>query len=79
MPRPGQPLLAELVAVAEQLVAAADGEQDGAVVDGRGERLALGRDHVGGDRALVAVLAAADVEQVVGGGVERRRPGRRPA
>ena len=31
----GQPLLAELVAVAEQLVAAADGEQDGAVFDRR--------------------------------------------
>ena len=42
MPEPRQRLLAELVAVAEQLVAAADGEQDGAVVDRRGERLALG-------------------------------------
>ena len=34
----GQRLLAELVALAEQLVAAADGEQGGAVVDRRGER-----------------------------------------
>ena len=41
-PEPRQGLLAELVAVAEQLVAAADGEQDGAVVDRGGERLALG-------------------------------------
>ena len=57
--------------MAEQLVAAADGEQDGAVADRRGERLALGLDHVGGDRALVAVLPAADVEEVVGGGVDR--------
>ncbi len=66
--------------MAEQLVAAADGEQDGAVVDRGGERLALAGDHVGGDRALVAVLAAADVDEVVGGRVEplaRARPPRR--
>ena len=35
------PLVAELVGVAEQLVAAADGEHDGAVRDRGGERLAL--------------------------------------
>ena len=57
--------------MAEQLVAAADGEQDGTVVRGRGERLALARHHVGRDGALVAVLAAAEVDQVVGAGVDR--------
>jgi kynurenine formamidase len=66
-----QALLAELVAVAEQLVAAADGEQHSAVGDRRGERVALAIRHVGGDGALVAVLAAADVEEVVGAGVDR--------
>ncbi len=70
-PEARQLLLAELVAVAEQLVAAADGEQGGAVVDRRRERLALAGDQVGGDHALVAVLAAADVDEVVGGGVDR--------
>ncbi len=69
-PEPGQALLAQLVAVAEQLVAAADGEQDGSVVDRRRQRLALARDHVGGDGTLVAVLAAAEVEEVVGRGVD---------
>ena len=64
------PALAELVAVAEQLVAATDGEHDGAVADGGRERLALGLQHVGGDQLLVAVLAATDVDQVVRGGVE---------
>ena len=62
------PLLAELVAVAEQLIAAADREHDGAVVDRGRDRLALGLTHVRGDQLLVAVLAAADVEQVVRAG-----------
>src|ERR1044072_6729278 len=42
-----------------------------------GKRLALARDHVGGDRSLVAVLAAADVEEVVGVGIDcLAEPGR---
>ena len=56
--------------MAEQLVAAADGEQRGAVVDRRGQSVALALDHVGGDGALVAVLAAAEVDEVVRGRVE---------
>jgi hypothetical protein len=64
-PQPRQLLLAELVAVAEQLIAAADRQQGGAVVDRRGQRRPLGRDHVGRHHALVAVLAAADVEEIV--------------
>ena len=59
-----------LVGVAEQLVAAADGEHDGAAVRGRMEGVALCVRHVVGDRRLVAVLAAADVEEVMGVGVE---------
>ena len=54
----------------EQLVAAADGEHSGTVVDRRRERLALGLDHVPGDQALIAVLAATDVDQVVGPRIE---------
>ena len=77
-PEPGDPLVAELVAVAEQLVAAADGEHRGAVVDRGRERVALGREHVLGDQPLVAVLAAADVDQVVGAGVEALARARRP-
>src|SRR6185437_9239937 len=68
---PGQRLLAQLVALAEQLVAAADGEEDCAVVDRLRKRRALGLDHVGGDGALVAVLAAADVEEVVRARIDR--------
>ena len=64
------PLVAELVAVAEELIAAADGEHDGAVPGRAGNRVALGRDHVCGHDLLVAVLAAADVDEVVRGGVE---------
>ncbi len=70
-PDPGQLLAAHLVVVAEQLVAAADGQHDGAAARGGVERVALGGGHVVGDRGLVAVLAAADVEEVVGVGVER--------
>src|SRR5215213_9897498 len=69
-PEAGQPLLAELVAVPEQLVAAAYREQYGAVIGRPGKRLALGCDHVGGDRALVAILPAADVEEVMRGRVD---------
>ena len=72
-----EPLAAELVAVAEQLVAAADGE-DHLAARGRGvQRVALDGGEVLGAQRLVAVLAAADVEEVVRVGVERRRRGRR--
>ena len=70
MPESRQGLLAELVAVTEQLVATADGKHDRAFADRGDERLALGLRHVGGDGALVAVLPAADVEEVVGGRVD---------
>ena len=69
-PDPGDPLVAELVVVAEELVAAAHGEDDAAGV-GRGvQRVALGVDHVLGAQRLVAVLGAADVEEVVRVGVD---------
>ena len=51
------------VEAAEQLVAAADGEQRRAVRDFRPQRVALGGE-VGRDQRLLAVLAAADVEEV---------------
>ena len=51
------------VEAAEQLVAAADGEQRRAVRDVRPQRVALGGE-VGCDQRLLAVLAAADVEEV---------------
>ena len=69
-PTPGKPLTSEFVGVAEQLVAAADGE-DHLAGGGRGvQRVALDRREVLGAQRLVAVLAAADVEEVVGVGVE---------
>ena len=57
---------AVLVAVeaAEQLVAAADGEHGGAVVE-RGAEGAGARREVGRDEGLLAILAAADVEEIV--------------
>ena len=70
-PDAGDALVAELVVVAEQLDAAADAEHDGAAA-GRGvQRVALGLDEVLGAERLVAVLAAAEVEEVVGVGVDR--------
>src|SRR5258705_13351520 len=66
----GKALLAKLVGVAEQLVAAANGEDRGIARHGSGERLALRLDHVGGNRPLVAVLAAAGVDEGGVGGVE---------
>ena len=64
--------------MAEELVAAADGEHGGAVADGGSSASRLVVDHVGGHHALVAVLAAADVEEVVSAGVEAlARPGSR--
>ena len=61
---------AERVAVAEQLVAAADAEHERAAVGGGVQRLALGLDEVQRAEALVAVLAAAEVEEVVRVGVD---------
>ena len=60
------------VAAPEQLVPAADREQRGAVRDGLRDRRAL-RGEVGRDQRLLAVLAAADVEEVVRARVGRRR------
>ena len=56
--------VAAAVAAAEQLVAAADGEQRGAAVDRLAQRRAVAGE-VGRDHRLLAVLAAADVEEVV--------------
>src|SRR4051794_36530495 len=50
-------LRAELVAVAEQLIAAADSEHERAAAGGRMQRLALGRHEVQRAEALIAVLA----------------------
>ncbi len=55
---------------AEQLVPAAHGQQGGAVRERLVDALALVRE-VGGDERLLAVLAAADVEQVVLPGSQR--------
>ncbi len=63
-------LVAQLVAVPEQLVAAAHREQRDALIDRRGDRIALGPHHVLGDQDLIAILAAPDVDQVVFRGVE---------
>ena len=57
------------IAAAEELVAAADGEQRRAAVDRRLDRRAL-RDEVRRDQRLLAILAAADVEQVVLAGAD---------
>src|SRR5262245_54026194 len=69
-PEAGDRLLAELIAVPEQLIAATDGQERCAVVDGGGDRLALGLEHVLGDQHLVAILAAPDVDQVMFARVE---------
>ncbi len=75
-PTPGQHLVAELVGVPEQLVAAADG-QDDRPARGRGvEAIALEPGQVGGAQLLVAVLAAADVVEVGAVGVQRAPRGR---
>src|SRR5581483_12130477 len=55
------------VGTAEQLVAAAHGENARAAVDRAVQRVAL-RDEVARDERLLAVLAAADVEEVDTGG-----------
>ena len=63
--------LPELVAVPEELVAAADREHDGAVVHRLRESGSLGRDEVARDDPLVAVLAASQIDEVMGPGVQR--------
>ncbi len=55
--------LVAAVAVAEQLVAAADGEQRRAVVERRAQRGRLAQELLG-DEHLVAILPAADQDQV---------------
>ena len=60
-----QLLAAELVRVAEQLVAAADGEHHRAAARGGVERVALRGLHVVRDGDLVAILPAAHVDEVV--------------
>ena len=64
-------LRAQRVGVPEQLVAAAHAEHERAARSGRVQTVALGLDQVLGAQALVAVLAAADVEEVVRVRVER--------
>ena len=61
----GQLLAAKLVRVAEQLVAAADGEHHRAAARGGVERIALRGLHVARDGDLVAVLPAAHVDEIV--------------
>src|SRR4051794_15917764 len=61
----GEPLAAELVGVAEQLVAAADREYDAPALRGGVERVALDRGEVERAELLVTVLTAAEVEEIV--------------
>ena len=70
-PDPGHALVAQLVVVAEQLDAAADAQDDRAAVGGGVQRVALGVDQILRAELLVAVLAAAEVEEVVRVGVDR--------
>src|SRR4029078_3960551 len=64
-------LAVEAVGAPEQLIAAADAEHDRVARRRALERVALGGEQVLGAQALVAVLAAAEVEEVVGVGIER--------
>jgi hypothetical protein len=66
----GDRSISQLIAVAEQLVAAADGEQSGAILDGRRDRLTLRPQHVLGNEHLIAVLPAPDVDQVMRARIE---------
>src|SRR5205807_9193675 len=63
-------LVPKRVVVAEQLKAAAHAEHDRAARRRRMQRGALGLDQVLGAQALVAVLAPAEVEEVVCAGIE---------
>src|SRR4029079_3471244 len=63
--------VASAVAAAEQLVAAAHRQQSRSTCDGVTDRIAARRE-VGGDHRLLAVLTAADVDEVVRSRRERR-------
>ena len=69
-PTPGSRSSPELVAVAQQLQPAADREHDRAAVRRGVQRVALDRREVARAQRLVAVLAAAEVEEVVRVGVD---------
>ena len=73
----GDHLVGERVAVAEQLIAAADAEHDRAAAGGGVQRLALGLHEVQRAEALVAILTAAEVEEVVRVGVDGLAEARR--
>ena len=66
----GEPLAAQLVGVAEQLVAAADGEDDAPALGGGMQRVALDGGEVERAQLLVTVLTTAEVEEVVRVGVD---------
>jgi hypothetical protein len=76
-PNPREPLVAELVRAPEQLIAAADGEHHRTMAGGGVQGIPLGGRHVVGDGDLVAILAAADVEEVMGVGLEALADGAR--
>ena len=58
------------VVTSEELVAAANGEHYYAVLDGAAEAVPFGSGKVGCDAGLLPVRAAADEDEVVGGGSE---------
>src|SRR4051812_30085780 len=58
-------LAVHLVLVAEELIAAADSQDDGVAFRGGVQRVLLRLDHVAGAERLIAILAAAHVEEVV--------------
>ena len=68
-PTPGI-LVAERVRVAEELVAAADAEDHRPARGSGVQRVTLGLDEIVRAQRLVAILAAAEIEEVVGVGVE---------
>ena len=49
----------------QELIAPAYGQQHGAILHGFRDGVALGSQHVLGDQDLVAILSAADVDEVV--------------
>ena len=70
-PTPGSSSIAELIGMAEQLVAAADAEHERTPTGRGAERLALVLEQVAGAELLVPVLAAAHVVEVGAVGVQR--------
>ena len=69
-PDAGQPLAAELVGVAEQLVAAADREDDAPALGCGVQRVALDGREILRAQLLVTVLTTPEVEEVVGVGID---------